>query len=377
MSEEIYCSKCNNAIDNALILSCSHNLCINCAAENISRKESKGINRNQIVICDICQSQTEIETDVANEILSLAIQSSETQAMPINQDTNEYIVPNTILNSNQNQGYTEQPSLSITGSNSNLINMQNYLDNNPSAQICQEHGETISYLCFDCSNKFICSECAVHGSHKNHDVIHLKRAYPLICNKTNEVVNNVNDKVKELNEINKIVNSKKNEIVNLNDKCKREIQVAFEEIRIKLNKKEKEILDKTESILNEQLQELNTYSRVIQSKVISLNKLIDTIQNNLLRKDEFSLINFYCENKNKILANADISEFKNLCNKTALTNFKVNVDKSKFDSMINAMNNLSFDVKLGHPNFINNQIYSQKYQTNRNLYGINNNSANI
>ena len=41
MSEEIYCSKCHNKTEETLLLSCEHNLCIPCAAENLSRQESK------------------------------------------------------------------------------------------------------------------------------------------------------------------------------------------------------------------------------------------------------------------------------------------------------------------------------------------------
>ena len=43
MSEEIYCAKCNNLTEEILLLSCDHNLCILCAAENISKQESRGV----------------------------------------------------------------------------------------------------------------------------------------------------------------------------------------------------------------------------------------------------------------------------------------------------------------------------------------------
>ena len=46
---------------------------------------------------------------------------------------------------------------------------------------------------------------------------------------------------------------------------------------MKLNKKEKDILDKADSILKDNLNELNTYSRLLQSKIISLNKTFDIL----------------------------------------------------------------------------------------------------
>ena len=64
---------------------------------------------------------------------------------------------------------------------------------------------------------------------------------------------------------------------------------AFEDIILKLKKKEKEIMDKADVFLQENLNEINTYTRVIQSKIISLNKMIDTINSNMVRKDEVML----------------------------------------------------------------------------------------
>lgn len=61
---------------------------------------------------------------------------------------------------------------------------------------------------------------------------------------------------------------------------------AFEDIIQKLRRKEKEIMDKADLFLQENLNEINTYTRVLQSKIISLNKMIDTINSNMVRKDE-------------------------------------------------------------------------------------------
>ena len=50
----------------------------------------------------------------------------------------------------------------------------------PERDPCAEHpDEEVSYFCFDCMC-VVCSECVVHGIHKNHDVSTLKKAYPQI-----------------------------------------------------------------------------------------------------------------------------------------------------------------------------------------------------
>lgn len=49
---------------------------------------------------------------------------------------------------------------------------------------CPEHpDEEISYFCFNCVSNCICPECIIHGIHKNHEVMTIKKAYPIIKNK--------------------------------------------------------------------------------------------------------------------------------------------------------------------------------------------------
>ena len=71
--EDIYCSNCNKKCDQSLMLSCDHNLCMNCAAENLIKNESKGINKIQYIICDLCQKKTEIDTNTSKEVLALGL----------------------------------------------------------------------------------------------------------------------------------------------------------------------------------------------------------------------------------------------------------------------------------------------------------------
>ena len=200
--------------------------------------------------------------------------------------------------------------------------------------------------------------------------MNIKKAYPLVYSKSEELSIHVNNKVNELKNLDNVIEKKKIEIGNLNNKCKNDIKNAFEQIRIKLNQKEKEIIEKTENSLMENIQELNTYNHIIRSKIISLNKLIDTINSHLLRKDELKLINFYCDNKNKILNQSEVIELNNMPNLETISNLRIDIDKSSFDTMINALNSLNFEINTmkGIKKITN--FDSQKFSTKRNIYGI-------
>ena len=44
-------------------------------------------------------------------------------------------------------------------------------------------------------SKCICAECVVHGIHRNHEVLNIKKAYLLIYNKTQEIGNHIGNKI--------------------------------------------------------------------------------------------------------------------------------------------------------------------------------------
>ena len=393
--EEIFCSNCNIKCDQSLMLRCNHNLCMNCASENLIRNESEGINKSQYIICDICQTKTEIDTNTSKEILSFGlINSKNNNNIDININNNKDIENNprfytSYNNSNNNNNINNiSPSENLIYFNTNIIDKENNNFNNIYSKydineiksnlnlinnktICQEHNEPITYLCLDCMSKCICTECVVHGVHRNHEVLNIKKAYPLIYNKTQEISNIICSRIKELNLTQKNIEQKKREINNLNSKCKIDIRQAFDELRNLLNKKEKEIINKTENTLNDNFNELNTYNQIINSKIILLNRLNETVNAYLMRKDELNLINFYTENKNKILIQTELNEINNIndLNINSLSNLKIDIDKSSFDAMISAINTLNFDINTFKGFDIRNIYSLGKFQAKRNLYG--------
>lgn len=398
--EEIFCAKCNCRTDQTLVMACSHNLCMSCAAENLTRQETSGINKTQFVICDFCKSKTEVDTETSKEILQIAMGH---QSQNQNNEEN-YILDKNFLNfENNNQEMQQQnipqsfspnfggfksmneepPQQSAVNlvyfekgnNNCNMNASMNSLNSELKSNICPEHNEPITYLCLDCLSKCICSECVVHGIHKNHEVLNIKKAYPMIYNKSQDLGMHVLNKIKELKNVNKVLEKKKQDIYTLNERCKNDIKNCFEQIKNKINEKEKEILCKTENTFKDNISELNTYNRVIQSKILALNKLTDSINAHLLRKDELTLINFYCENKHKILNQTELNELTSMPDVDAFSNTKIDIDKGSFDVMLNALNSLRFEINNIKGIDIDTKIDMQKYRTQRNLYGTNNESV--
>ena len=370
--EDIFCSQCNCKTDQALMLSCEHNLCMNCAAKYLSRENPQSSSIRQYIICDICGSKTEIDNQTSKEILSTVLKDLNLNPDLINinnnnQNTNDNNLPNNINNAYNNEiifNPNDYPNNNINNlliANSNVVNLKN---------LCRDHGEPISYLCLDCMSKCICSECIVHGIHRNHDVLNIKKAYPLILGKTQDLHRLVGDKINELNNERRNIEQKKSDIGTINQRCKNEIKNAFQVIRLRLSEKEKEIMEKMESTLKDNLNELNTYFHVIQGKIATLNKIIDSLNAHLMRKDELTLINYYCDNKNNILSQIENIDNNKCFNLNAISDLKINVDKNSFNNMLTSLNNLDFEINSCRGIDIENQFDNGKYAAQRNLYGI-------
>ena len=391
--EEICCSNCGIICDQTLLLSCDHNLCMNCAANNLVRNELPGMNKIQYIICDICQQKTEIDTNTSKEVLSLGLNNlnknneeveknfdniNEYEYNTFQENNQKLNLQNSLMNSNNNNDFESPVNIVYFNTNNNNLNnlsskydITDIKNNINRSNICQDHGEPITYLCLDCMSKCICSECVVHGIHRNHEVLNIKKAYPLIYNKTQEIGNHINTKIKELFITQKNIEQKKKEIGNLNNKCRIDIRQAFDELRSLLNKKEKEIMDKTENTLNDNINELNTYNHIIQSKILLLNKLSETVNVYLMRKNELSLINFYTENKNKILSQTEFNEINDIneLNLEGMSNLKIDIDKCSFDAMISAINTLNFEINTFRGFYVKNRHNLGKFTAKRNLYG--------
>ena len=379
--KDIYCFKCNCKTDQALMLSCEHNLCMNCAAKDLNEPSEQP---KQYIICDLCGSKTEIDNQTSQEILSYVFKNLNLNPDLLNSKNqlynNKYNTNNNNLyrtenleQYNPNFGNNEILFNSMDKNISNINNTNNLFISNSNIinrrNLCEEHGEAISYLCLDCMTKCICSECIVHGAHRNHDVLNIKKAYPLIYGKIQDLYNNICEKIKELNSSKRNIEQKKTSINTLEQKCKSEIKNAFQIIRIRLNEKEKEIIEKTELTLKDNLNELNTYERVIQSKIASMNKIIDSLNAYMMRKDELNLINYYCDNKNKILSQIESNENNLVFNINTVSDIKINIDKSSFDNMLISLNNLDFEINSFKGIDICNQFDTGKYIAQRNLYG--------
>ncbi len=338
----LLCFNCNKEQDDMLVLGCKHSLCLICSYTLLKRDEkSYGL---KFINCDICGDITNIEESTLKEIFSF---NNATLNKSFKNDTE---IP---YKSNSNFNTINQSiNMNMNMNNSRYLGTDKLLSANTMKQYCNKHNEETNYFCFDCFCKCICPECIVHGEHKKHEVLNTKKAYPLIIEKANEFTCELSGRINDIGNIYSSINNKKNEVVSISEQIKLEMKNSFMEIRQRLDKKERELLDKADQIRDEQLQEINTYSRLIQSKIVSLNKMIDQINSNLLRRDEIAFINYFAEAKEKIQSFLE-NNTTNLKLIESNSSIKLNVNTDSLNRMISSLNSIHLEVTYLKINRIN------------------------
>ena len=88
-------------------------------------------------------------------------------------------------------------------------------------EFCNSHpDEEVTYFCLDCENSCVCSECVIHGTHKNHEVQSLRKASSVIKQKLQSINNDITVKIQDLIQHEARVQQKRKELTELMDLIK-------------------------------------------------------------------------------------------------------------------------------------------------------------
>ena len=413
--EEMFCSRCNNQTDYSLMLTCDHKLCISCAAKILRTQNITNYNTTQFIKCDKCKSLTELEPNVIKQILEGGYENiEEYQFNYMNMYNNNDLDNNNNFKANQYMNSEEENNNFINKynnennekdqvnnnkeiktdnqfNNNNKImennmstsemNIINELNQNNIKPLCKEHSEPLTYVCLDCMSNCICTECVVHGIHKNHEVLNIKKAYPLIYKKLGDLSKYANDKKSSIILVNETIAKKKNLINNLIERCKNEIHNVFEQIKIRLENKEKEIIDNTSSLLVKNIEELNNFENELKQNSIKLEEIIEKINNILNKKDDINTINYFCKNNNKILNQCELNDINSFPDLDNYTNIKLEPNIFTLNNLLKGISDFNFEIinlrgiEASNRNKV--QRKKQKNQFKKSNYDIMNNNNNI
>ncbi|CAD8095977.1 unnamed protein product [Paramecium sonneborni] len=305
------CSKCLKVPDDILMLTCSHDLCLICAARSFSQQQTK--RSKKFFVCDICSSNTELDANSIYELEKLhqtnnVLQDRSNHKPGCQQKSNlqsEKQLKSRSQTRQENKENAKEKSMkqsvqiieakvSVHQSQRNMSKQQS---ENSFIQhmrgFCVDHpDEEISYYCFDCNSKCICPECIIHGIHKNHEVKTIKKSYPLIKKQLEEQLEQNNQCIIQVENQRQELEKKQIEQQAIQDHLRLQIAQEIQNLHQLLNSKQAELLEEVDNlptILEQQegyLSRLNEVEFKLQDFNEKINDMIDS-------KDECGLLNYY------------------------------------------------------------------------------------
>ena len=206
-SDSTLCSDWGWCPDDILILTWNHNLWLMWASKNLKSESLKSQHTFQTVVWNTCGLATVLDPESATTLITMFDEIDDVNAGPSQMKSYEIIESPP---SKYSRIDTENRNNEFKRESADYSKRQ--VKNTPQQKgiYCAEHtDELINYFCFqwNCSN--IWAEWVIHGSHKGHDVQTIKKAYPVVCSKLEDLKTNINEKIEEIsNSQNKLDSSK-------------------------------------------------------------------------------------------------------------------------------------------------------------------------
>ena len=186
-------SDCHWWPEDILILICNHNLCLPCASRNLKNESTKSQHTFQTVVCSVCELATVLDPESATTLISMYHELEEENISPVTQ-TRSFRIPETP----ETRHFAKDLPRQAESVKTSYQKSQKASYNEAPSYWAEHPDEFVNYYCFQCQCSNICAEWVIHGTHKGHDVQTIKKAYPLICSKLEDLKTNVNSKIEEL-----------------------------------------------------------------------------------------------------------------------------------------------------------------------------------
>lgn len=154
----------------------------------------------------------------------------------------------------------------------------------------------MKYFCFDCLTPPICSECVVHGIHKTHDVQNIPSSIPIVRGRMDNAIQTMSAKGDRLKGTLAALNQKKGELGEQNNAVRTQLKAMFDDLRLKLLSKEKELDQISNQIIENSLADINLIIQQIDNRLQIINNNIDVINTEGNENIPNRALNFYSLN---------------------------------------------------------------------------------
>lgn len=215
----------------------------------------------------------------------------------------------------------------------------------PERDTCKDHeDEELNYFCFECMSPPVCSECVIHGAHKSHDVKTIRKSYPIANQKLGDLVMHLGSKIDDLSIVEQKLDGRKRDIIDQTNTIKQQMSNAFEEIRHRLERKEREMLQQADHFTEQNLKEVDQMIRILNGRGMVLSQTINEIKGNMEGRDDCGLLDFFANNYAKIISGSesDLPQLKDISQQAQL---KCNINTKSLNNFIEDLQGLQLEIQ--------------------------------
>lgn len=163
---------------------------------------------------------------------------------------------------------------------------------------CKHHpDEPLQFFCLDCETECICAECAVHGEHKDHEVLNVKKAYQNLCNKVESLLDVAKTRVEELGTAMNRLEVQKRDLEAIAVGGRQGIRDAFEQVRRQISQKEAEVLRRIDEAAVDANRQLEEHAPATEEKIRTLQESQSKLQRFCNEGQDVQALNWYATAK--------------------------------------------------------------------------------
>mmetsp|Transcript_16352 Transcript_16352/g.14271 ORF Transcript_16352/g.14271 Transcript_16352/m.14271 type:complete len:287 (+) Transcript_16352:97-957(+) len=187
----------------------------------------------------------------------------------------------------------------------------------------------------------------------------MKKAYPLICSKLEELKNNVNTKIEDLISSQQKMDGSKKDITGQVSIIKNKISSVITEIKDSILRKEQEMLREADEFGEQNTKQIDHLLRLANGRAMNLSEHTQTIKEALNNYDQKSACEFYSKKYQEINESND-TEIPQLETISAQAQSKFQIKAKNIDGIIERLQNFKLNVGNLHLQFEGNEADNRR-----------------
>ena len=163
----------------------------------------------------------------------------------------------------------------------------------PPPPTCKVHEEQAKIYCYDCKS-LICRDCVVKD-HKEHEYEFVKKAAPQTKKKLTEELVPLNQIQARVRSAARNVEEKKAEVGTMGECMTSSIKRSFQELRNVIDKREKELLIETSTIVEEKTKKLTIQGKKLEMCSCTIQSVVELVERNIENATDGELMSIHTQ----------------------------------------------------------------------------------